>query len=260
MQDDGDWIQSNSQPVIRPHIHKVDGKRMPKMLDIGRDEYGTVLVLFKVPAEATIADAHWVEQMGMEAHAWFTGCDYAHCEVHFEQSDVGLGCGLDVDGAVFMWNKQYDPGAYDLVFRITLKTARYNQLLKWAIDTVDSRPTYDKAYMVGYCWLCWIRHLIPLSWSMSRQHSYTCASLTYSALAVAGLTDLPVGFATSAERTKRRDDMVLDRMVTVVDVEELLERTATKSYSTSSDVLNVVRLSRVPHRLTLKTSRVVKSQ
>lgn len=251
-----DHAPSTSHPT-RLHINTTNCTPTPRMLSIGHDEYGTILVLFRVPAEATVSDAAWVEQMGMEAHAWFTGCDYAHCEIHFEQSDVGLSCGSDpdVDGVVFLWNKQYNPKIYDCVYRIKLKTHKYNELLRWSIEKVDARPTYDRAYMYAYCWLCWCRHMLPLSWSMSRQNKYTCASLTYSTLAVAGLTDVPRDIGSVLIRGARKEEMVKDRMVTIQDVVELIEGTATGQYSTSTDVLEVERLASIPHRLSMKPKK-----
>ena len=221
------------------------------MLNTAEVKYGDILVLFKVPTEVEFTDDRWMEQLGMELHACLTDSDYAHCEMHFVQSDVGLGCGVDVNGAVFLWNKEYSKAAYACVYRIKLAAARYNAVLRWAIETVDKRPIYDRKYMTRYCWLCWFRHCLPLACSRSRQDAYTCASLTFSALAIAGLTDLTAG--TDREtRHARQDTMLQDRMVTVVDVYDMLTRASRGYSSMSSDVITVVKLDGVPHKLSLK--------
>ena len=222
------------------------------MIDVSERKSGDVLVLFKVPLEARVDSGQWAEQVGMELHACLTGSDYAHCELHFVQSDVGLGCGVDVDGVVFLWNKQYDASAYACVYRVQLKAARYNQLLRWAIEVVDGHPTYDHAYMSFYCWLCWFRACIPLRFSESRLNSYTCASIVHSALAVAGLTDLHKEGATREKRIRRAEEMTRDRNVTVYDVLDMLELTSLDMYAASSDVLLVKQLQGVPPRMCRK--------
>lgn len=173
--------------------------------------------------------------------------------MHFVQSDVGLGCGIDSNGATLMWNKQYDAEAYNGVYRIKMKSARYNELLRWAVETVDACTSYDHAYMRLYCMFSCIRECMPISWSDSRQTRYTCASLTFSALAVAGLSDITdPGFAsdlTRKQRAERKETMLRDRNVTVSDVLDILDGTMSSRYAKTSDVALVSKLKCVPHPL-----------
>jgi hypothetical protein len=80
---------------------------------------------------------------------------------------------------------------------------------------------------------------------------YTCASLTYSTLAVAGFTDLPWDGATNEKKEKRYKEMMRDRNPIVSDVQDLLQNTLEGIYVRSSDIVLVDRLEGVPMKLRL---------
>jgi hypothetical protein len=256
---DSDRLLEEERHVENLHIdprkfnrtHNGEYELVPQCIDVEQYKYGDVIILFKRPTEMRLGQKFWKEQAGIELHTLFTCQDYGHCEVHFVQSDVGLGIGVDADDVVFMWNKGYDSESYDLVYRIKMKSSRYNTLLQWCIDLAYTHPKYDRTYMYRSCWFCWCRSIIPLSFSDARRHVYTCASLTYSVLAIAGFVDLSWEHSSREERNKRQANMLRDRNVIVSDVQDLLEGTSSGRFTKSSDIVLVEKLDGVPERLQL---------
>lgn len=230
---------------------------VPELLDVETKEFGDILVLFKRPSEMWMGSKYWMETLGVLMQSALACQDFGHCELHFVQSDVGIASGVDANGVIFMWNKGYDRDAYELVYRVKLKSARYNRLLEWATDLAREHPGYDKVYMYRYCWLCWCRRAIPVSFSDTRRDVYTCASLCYSLLAEAGLSDLPASPVDRKARYERYSEMKRERNALVWDVRDLLEGAATGRYDKSSDVVSVVMLREVPYALQFTPSKSI---
>lgn len=224
-------------------------KNLPAFLNVEAKETGDILVFFKRPSEMRWGHRYATELLGVEIHTFLSCQNYAHCEIHFVQSDVGVCSALDTNGVFLMYNKEYKDEEYDLVYRVKMSSVRYNHLLGWAINKASGDYTYDMDYMYFYCLFFACRCCLTQYTSADRLDTYTCASLCYSMLAVAGFTDLRDPNAKKEDRNARREEMKLNRNVLTEDVRVLLENTQKGLYAKSKDIILVQELNDIPYKL-----------